>query len=263
MRLVVFLIALLLAACGTADLASQVAAQEDQALAVQYIDDVKNKRFDNIVRLFPPEERAAAVDSLQKMQMLMPEAQPKLVDARAVTFEGLNQPKQTNSLLTYTMENGDKRALVKVSIIRQGDVAGVSNIHVNPMSAPLETLNRFSLEGKSPAQYAFLAVMAASLATIVWAFVMLARSKGVRRRWLWAIAIAFGVMPLVMNWSTGEVLVQLGQIQLFGVGAVRPAVDSPWLMKVGVPLGALIFLWRRKRLLEGKRSSPADHMAAG
>ncbi len=75
----------------------------------------------------------------------------------------------------------------------------------------------------------------------------------IRRRWLWVLISLLGAPVTTMNWATGQVRTRTLSIQLVNVGVVRPGPDAPWLLSVAFPLGAFLFLSRRKRLLADAR----------
>ncbi len=78
------------------------------------------------------------------------------------------------------------------------------------------------------------------------AFVIAVRTK-LRRKWLWLLFILVGVGHLSINWTTGQLSFQPIYIVLCSIGAFRPLYGA-WLLHVAFPLGAVIFLVRRKQL---------------
>ena len=94
------------------------------------------------------------------------------------------------------------------------------------------------------------AVLAASfgIATAIRAY----RSQ-IRRRWLWILICLLGAPVTTMNWATGQVRTQALRIQIVNVGVVRPGPNAPWFLSVAFPVGAFLFLSRRKKLLADAR----------
>jgi len=99
------------------------------------------------------------------------------------------------------------------------------------------------------------AVLAAgfSVATAIRAY----RSR-IRRRWLWILISLLGAPVTTMNWTTGQVRTQTLRIQLANVGVVRPGPNAPWFLSVAFPIGAFVFLSRRKKLLADARPLLAE-----
>ena len=75
----------------------------------------------------------------------------------------------------------------------------------------------------------------------------------IRRRWLWILISLLGAPVTTMNWATGQVRTQALRIQLVNVGVVRPGANAPWFLSVAFPLGAFLFLSRRRKLLADAR----------
>ena len=75
----------------------------------------------------------------------------------------------------------------------------------------------------------------------------------IRRRWLWILISLLGAPVTTMNWATGQVRTQALRIQVVNVGVVRPSPNEPWFLSVAFPVGAFLFLSRRKKLLADAR----------
>jgi hypothetical protein len=69
-----------------------------------------------------------------------------------------------------------------------------------------------------------------------------------KKKWLWLIFIVLGIGKLVVNWTTGQVFFSELAIQLPAGGAGAQAY-GPWQVYASIPLGAITFLIRRKRLI--------------
>jgi hypothetical protein len=78
----------------------------------------------------------------------------------------------------------------------------------------------------------------------VYALILCIRTKMERRKWLWILFILCGVGKVAVNWTTGEWQVMPLAIQLFSASAVT-AGYGPWGVAVSLPLGAILFLFRR------------------
>lgn len=135
----------------------------------------------------------------------MPAGPSRLVDAKYTEFAVLGGRKTRESYLAYEVDGANRaHALVRISIERQDGAPQIVALYVNSMAAKAEDLFGFSLIGKSPWQYLILAFAVLSLSTIVLAEIVLFRTKGVRRKWLWAIGCLFGIGQVSVNWSTGD-----------------------------------------------------------
>jgi hypothetical protein len=59
--------------------------------------------------------------------------------------------------------------------------------------------------------------------------------------------ILFGVGNFALDWTTGEWQFAPLHVHLLSA-SVSANLYGPWVLSVSVPLGALLFLWRRRRL---------------
>jgi hypothetical protein len=138
--------------------------------------------------------------------------------------------------------------LTNVAVEEKNGAKTIVGFNVNPITQSLETQNRFTLVGKDAVHYTvLLAAVAAALLTL-YSLVVCARSKPLRRKWLWVLFILFGFGKAAVNWTTGEWGIAPLSVQMFSASAVAP-LYGPWTIAASLPLGALMFLfYRRSRL---------------
>ena len=168
----------------------------------------------------------------------------------------------------------DDVLLVEVAVEDGGPEAnGLSWLNLRSMDAPPSGANDFGTVPLTLARAAFVAAMVAVLAFIATTMIIIARDREQSRRWLWVAFAAFGTWGLVMNWTTGAVgpnffsagegsfRFQPIKFVLFGGGFERAGLMAPWMLQVGLPLGAIVYWARRaarrhRAAAEGTGSSP-------
>jgi hypothetical protein len=69
-----------------------------------------------------------------------------------------------------------------------------------------------------------------------------------KRKWLWLIFIALGLFQFHLNWTTGAWNLQPLSFLLLGAGFTKAAPAAPLILSVAFPLGAILFLARRKSI---------------
>jgi ABC-type Fe3+-siderophore transport system permease subunit len=69
-----------------------------------------------------------------------------------------------------------------------------------------------------------------------------------KRRWLWIIFMLFGFGRYSFNWTTGQMAFQPIFIQLIPTSAFKGAPYAPWIIYICMPFGALLFLWKRRKI---------------
>lgn len=235
---------LLAAACSKQDLIQKFASAQDQTVAKQYMDELRKGAFNDIEAQVDPSLKSPTLPAtLQQMAALIPREAPesvKLVGAQTVHASG----RTTRSL---TFEYGFHDTWVLLSVTTQ-DVSGhtsLTGLHVQRLAQSLEEQNRFTLVGKSPLQYTILVLTVLLPLFTLYALVVCARRKLPGRKWPWILFILFGVCRVAVNWTTGAWAVSPLYIQLFSASAVQPLYGA-WTLSVSIPLGAIIFLLRRR-----------------
>ena len=249
-RLLVILACLVTAACSQKTVLEKVSSPEDRALAQQTIQSLSLGDSARFLGLLHPTVRAQAAPLFLKMRAILPPPpiQVELVDARFNSFTLAGGTTTRSSFLIYEVDHGDRRAVVQMTIQKQGSEAFLTQVQVNPLYKSISELQRFSLSGKSPLQYGVLVLALASVVTIVAALAALFRTPGVRRKWLWGIGCALGFGVVAVDWNSGALSYGLLNVQLFGAFVIKSGALAPWRVGFGLPIVAVIFLLRRREL---------------
>jgi hypothetical protein len=232
--------------CTKSDVVEKFAAADDQALARKYIRQLKEHRFDEIEAAMDASIAGAGSDkTLNYMSTLIPAGEPlKVTLVGANSFTG---PEWSTINLTYEFQFREGWILSNVALKKQGGNITIVGFHVYSEPQSLEAQNRFTLRGKSVGQYAILAAAVIVPLFILWTFVLCLRTKLKGRKWPWDVFILLGIGKLAVNWTTGAWAFAFTYVQLFGAGALASPY-GPWTISVSVPLGAIVFLWRRGAL---------------
>jgi len=239
--------------CSQDELLQKFSSPEDQATARNYIELLRARKFEDIEKALDSSIRTPNIrDTLEKMAALMPNQQPtseKVVGAQSFHT---SDSKTVNTTFEYNF--GDKWLLANVMVRDRQGTKTITGFNVNPLTASLEAQNRFTLTGKSPIHYTVLVAGIAAVLLSVYALVVCARSKLLKRKWLWILFILVGFGKLVVNWTTGEWGIAPLSVQLFSASAMAP-LYGPWTIAVSLPLGALVFLLYRRPRLEQQAES--------
>lgn len=122
----------------------------------------------------------------------------------------------------------------------------IDGIHITPISASLETVNRFTLEGKAAIHYLVLALtIVLPIFTVFVLGLCLTTPLPRLRKALWALAIFFGVTALRFNWTTSVVDWQPLFVLAFSASYLQADL-GPAILSISVPLGAIIFVLKRR-----------------
>ena len=239
---------LVAAACSQKAMLEKVTSAQDRALSVRLIEALQSGDSAYVSQQMRPDLRPAIGQVFAQMQAATPNgagATVKLVNGRSTAMATVGGANSTHTVLDYEVDQGARHALVEINISRSGGTTVVDGLHVSPLARALGEAPPFSLAGKSPLQWLFLALVIAAPLTCVGAIVTLIATKGVKHKWLWAIGCLFGFGAISVNWTTGVVAVQPLYISLLGAMATATPGGDDWTLTFGIPVVAIVFLARR------------------
>lgn len=234
------------AGCSQADLLQKIASPADQAFAQTYIDRLRHQQFEDIERDVDPSMAGEALhETLVKMAGLIPPGEPTAVTL--IGAQRMNMPNWSGLNLTFEYEFSGQWLVTNVAVKRQDGKATIVGFRVIPQPASLEQQNRLTLSGKTPLHYVVLALAIVLPLLTLYALVACIRTKLTGRKWPWILFIIVGFGKLALNWTTGQWTFSPLSFQLFSASATAP-LYGPWTLAISVPLGAVLFLMRRKKL---------------
>jgi hypothetical protein len=103
--------------------------------------------------------------------------------------------------------------------------------------------DRLTPVGKSPLQYAYLALALSSPLMMIAALVKVLRTPGLTYKWAWAPLCFIGLVGFQQNWATGQTLVVWNSVQFFGLWLSNSgSAFDPWFITATVPVIALLVL---------------------
>lgn len=170
---------------------------------------------------------------------------------------------QWHGSFTFEYEFDDGWAVASVSLRRVGEALRVTGFHVYQTGMSQKQFNAFELGGKSALQYAVLLLAVGVPVFILVTLIACIKTPMAKRKWLWVIFILGGIGTLSLNWTTGAYETNLLQYLLFGAAAFAASEHAPWIISVGVPVGAILFWMKRDAFLRANGGSKADVDPAG
>jgi len=252
-RVVILLMAAGLSGCSPESMASRAAGSAEDAEARALIDMLARGDLEALTsRLDATLKTPDLSDKLRQMAAFFPKASPtrvRVIGFNQNTVNVLGGAKTETSQVTFESNYPDANVISQVVFQRvDGGERRTVGLHANPLPAPLEVMNAFTLRGKGPLHYLFLLVMLAVAAVTVAAVIVWARDRRVlRRRWWWLLAILVGAFKLTLNWTTGGLFLQALTVQLFSVAFGQRGLGAPYELAVSIPAGAIAFLIVRKQ----------------
>lgn len=232
--------------CTQQDVTLKRVPAADQALALHYVDLLRSRSFDEIDSAADPSVRGPKLyAALLKMTEAMPEERPtstKMVGAQVRTDKD-----GTRTDIVYEYEFSGKWVLANVALLRKPGSVSLVGLSVRATPESLEEHHKLRLAGKSATHYAVFAMAILFPLLTLYAFVTCLTTTLSGRKWPWVVFILFGIGNFAINWTTGETQFSLLTIRLFSA-SIAAVAFGPWILSVSLPLGALVFLLRKKAL---------------
>jgi hypothetical protein len=235
-----------IAGCSKQELLQKFASPEEQAVARSYFDLLRQQQYEAIEKAMDPSISGPSVhQTLVAMAAAMPAGNPI-----SVTLVGAQRFKSTDYStvnLSFEYRFPAKWLVTNVALKNQGNRTTIVGFHIYPEAASLQEQYRFTLGGKAPLQYLVLALAIVVPVFILYALVVCIRTRLKGKKWPWILFILLGFGRFSVNWTTGHWSFGLVSIQLFGVSGAAQ-LYGPWIIAVSFPIGAVIFLLRKKTL---------------
>jgi hypothetical protein len=163
-----------------------------------------------------------------------------------VGWNVLYMGNDTTGDLTYEARGGGRTALFRVVVLRRGGPPTITTLRWQETAKPLAVANAFTLAGKSPTHYLFLALVALVPLICIAAAVF----AGMQRLGpIWIVISLIGVCSFSIDWTNGGIAINPLSFHLLGAGFVRAGTVAPWILTWSVPVGAIAMLitWQRRR----------------
>ena len=236
------------------------AGHDDEiAFAKDYIAKFPAHNFDGIDASLDPslknDQLHGTLKTMASFFPVGPATDIKLIGFNVSTFEDANGTRsQTDILFQYQFP--DRWIVAEVVVKKTEKGFMVLGVHVSPLRDSLKNIHAFTMAGKPAANYAMLAATVVVPLFTLAVLVLCIRTPIPKRKWLWVVFILLGCfVTLKMNWTTGDTEFQLLSFQLLGASWMKSSPYNPNVLSVSFPLGAIVFLMRRKKLIGG---NPAD-----
>ena len=246
-HLITLLLAALLTACDSEAVFQKLIPQEEAAEGQKVIALVTARDFESLEQRLDISIRTPdARDKFSQIADTIPKGQPKSVSTiGARVFHG---ETDTRYDLTYEYEYENTWMIANVVFQRKAGTLFIQGVHVAPTPKSQKELNALNLSEKGLLHFAFLALAVVIPLFIVTTLIVCYRTVVAERKWLWYLFIAIGLIQFSLNWSTGTWNIQPVSFLLLGAGFTQSGPYGPLILTIAFPVGAVVFLARRKSL---------------
>jgi len=248
-RLAAVLFALLIAmsGCDQQSASDAFVPKVESEFAKQHLAQLAARDFTSVESKLDPSLVAPDTRSkLEEMARLFPAGNPKSVATIGAHTNVVNGTATYN--LSYEYEYSTAWLVANVVLRRKGTDLIVLGTHVNRNTQSLKYANQFSFGGKSALHYLVLAMAICVPLFILYSLVLCFRTKFPKRKWLWVLFVGVGLVQVSLNWTTGAFGIQPLSFLLLGGGFLKAGPYAPVILTFALPIGALVFLYKRQSL---------------
>jgi hypothetical protein len=253
---------LFLAGCDQQAWFDRLVPKEEAAVAKQVLASFGSRDFASIEQQL--DASLSGADTRTKLEAIadqFPAGPPKSTEV--VGSNTTTMSERVTYDLTFQYEYPDRWLLANVVLQRESGQLRVMGVHVNRLADSLQNQNRFTFAGKGALHWIFFALAVAIPVFIVVTLVLCARTAIPRRKWLWLLFVALGLVQISLNWSTGEWRITPVALLLLGAAVNKAGPGAPYILTFALPIGAVLFLLKRRewRLAKSGAGEPPAAVA--
>ena len=257
------ILGLFLTGCDQREMMRKMTPTEDYLLAREFVSQVVAGDIASAEKSLSSQlNRDEARKGLESLSATFKHGEIKNFEVVGLYFRtgfGNNQSsRRTDMTLQMELSTGWFAGTVVTTIEGGTRKIFIANFQSTPDS--LENMNALNLMDRPILGLLFLPLMIVMPLFSIYALVLCVRTP-LKRKWLWIVFILFSVTTLRLNWSTGGLHFQPLSVQLLGASFFRNGLVGPWIFGLSFPLGALLFLLKRRSLMS-QAAAAADAPAA-
>lgn len=162
----------------------------------------------------------------------------RIIGSRWTTFN--SGENTTNYQLNYEYQFKDFWVYFSFNIIEKENNFKILGFKGQVFENSLSKANEFTFKDKGFKQYVFLTIAILIVLFIITTEIFVIKSK-IKKKWLWIIGILIGLIGFQLNWTTGEIGVQLIHFKILGAGFSKTGIITPWILSFAIPVFAIAF----------------------
>ncbi len=240
-----------LCGCDQKEVLRELTPEAEDQMAREFLDLVRRADLAEAAGMLDPKlEGDTSRRALEELAAALKGGEIRSVEvigARTFSKLALGGEEHESTSLSYQLEMTTGWFAGTILISKRGDSLKIASARFSPVPDSLERVNQFTFKRRGLLHFVFLGLVIAVPLLIVGALVNCIRST-VRRKWLWLLFILLGIGAFRLNWTTGQIQTRVVWFQLLGAGARKAGPYAPWVLSFSLPVGAIVFLIRRKRL---------------
>jgi hypothetical protein len=247
---------LLAASCGYQDMADKLIPKEESQFAQNYLQKLQSKDFEYVRKYVDKSIESEVTDQkLTEISAYFPTGSLISTEIIGSQVNVLNSQWQGNFTFEYQFSDG--WSVANVVLKKINETVSVVGFNVYRTMASQKEINKFSFNGKSAIQFMVFAMAVVSAIFVLVTAYFCIRTPIPKRKWLWVLFILVGVGSISVNWTTGQYGVQPLYVMLFSAAAISAGPFAPWIISTSLPIGAIIFWFKRKAIIQNSKATDA------
>jgi len=244
------LLSVLLIGCNQEAMMEKLTPKEEVEYSKKYLALFQSRDFESLAAPINPQLKTDQLQlQLEQVAQFFPPDPPKSIDL--VGSHTFTNGERWQGDITFQYEFPSSWLIANINLERIGNGELIVNgVNVNPIPDSLETLNKFTLKGKSPVHYLFFTLAITLPLFILFTFITCLRTPIKNRKWLWAIFILLGFVQFTINWTSGAINFKPISFLLLGAAYFYGNEFAPLMLSVALPVGAIIFWIKRGKFIE-------------
>ena len=261
----ILLIAVLLAACSVNEVPKKFIPKKADIFAKSYIDSLVNGNteycFSKLDKKYQNEDARTFFASGYK----------KLKDKELISSRIVNAQKtiifldntETDYNLIYEYQYSDNLWMYyKIQLTEKENDFVIQSFLIQSEDQSLGKINEFSLNKKSFIHFLWLNILIIVVLFILITLIFAIKTP-VKKKWLWIIFILTGFVSFSLNWTTGEIIIQIFNFKILGASIVRSGIIGPWIVSFSIPIGAIVFWIKRRKILNDIKKKDGNEATKG
>lgn len=232
-----------LAGCGPQDVMNRLASPREQGQAMAAARALREGHVETLTA-------ASEADLRARLAPYAGTVQPMLAPVHgALQMQSVSVTRMSDGSVTKTFliggGAGDHWAMITVVLHGRDQDLRLAGLNVTPFRADPAHLNDFAAGQRGVVGWVWLAAMAVSVVSCLWAVALIWRGRWPGRRWLWTLGSLLGIGRFSLNWATGGWQIQPLYVALLGAQGIKAGPFAPWVFSFGLPVVAWVVIGRR------------------
>lgn len=258
--IIAIIFSLLVVGCSYEDIKESIVPKEESSFAKGYLEQLRLKNYEYIKSQMHPELLAkVTVEELDKLSGFFPEGEPLNTELMGSNVRTFNDVWSAN--FSFESKFEVDWSISSVSMMKQDGKILVTGVNVYRTNESQKVLNSFgNAEISIPRVLIFALTVVTPIFMIVTCFFVY--RTPIEKKWRWYLLSFVGLGAIAMNWTTGEIATKIATIKLLGFGAGAASEFAPFIFTFTIPIGAITFWLKRKKMIEQTIANKASQQDA-